>query len=462
MIRLFRVSIPTFIVLLVMTETLLLTACYLVGAWFGLDSSRDTSFYLLYEDGWLKVAVVVLVVQVGLYFYDCYSDFRQRSRMVFVQKLCVVLGSAFLIQAIVGYGQFSILQLPRWTMLYGSGLALLALPAWRAVFFKLIHKALPAENLLFIGCSDAVREIVGRIREQPEMGFSVLGGLSDANGLEGVPHLGAPSQLREVVESQRPSRIVIARGEHRNGLPVQDLLDLRFAGIPIHDAAAFYETVFGRVSVRDLRASQFIFSNDLGPRSASVMLQNIYSFVLGLAGLIVSFPVMAVVAVLVKATTQGPALFRQERVGLHGAHFYLFKFRSMYVDAESNTGPVWASKDDPRITPVGRWIRRFRLDELPQFFNVVRGDMALVGPRPERPEFCEVLNREIPFFHQRHFVKPGITGWAQINHKYADTLEDSVVKLEYDLYYVKNLAPSLDAFIILHTLKVLLLSRGAQ
>jgi len=171
---------------------------------------------------------------------------------------------------------------------------------------------------------------------------------------------------------------------------------------------------------------------------------------------------MAVTALLVKFSSPGPILLRQTRVGLNGAPFTLFKFRSMYADAEARTGAVWATKDDPRITPTGWWLRRLRLDELPQFFNVVRGDMCIVGPRPERPEFSAMLEEKIPFYRQRLCVKPGITGWAQINHKYGDTIDDSLTKLEYDLYYIKNLGPAIDAYIIFHTLKVMLLSRGAQ
>jgi lipopolysaccharide/colanic/teichoic acid biosynthesis glycosyltransferase len=193
-----------------------------------------------------------------------------------------------------------------------------------------------------------------------------------------------------------------------------------------------------------------------------ILLQGIYSAVLGVIGMLITLPVMAVVALLVKFSSPGPILLRQTRVGLHGTHFTLYKFRSMYADAEARTGAVWATRDDPRITPVGRWIRRLRLDELPQFFNVVRGEMCLVGPRPERPEFSAMLEEKIPFYKQRQWVKPGITGWAQINHKYGDTIEDSLTKLEYDLYYIKNLGPALDGYIIFHTLKVMLLSRGAQ
>jgi lipopolysaccharide/colanic/teichoic acid biosynthesis glycosyltransferase len=171
---------------------------------------------------------------------------------------------------------------------------------------------------------------------------------------------------------------------------------------------------------------------------------------------------MVLVAIAVKLTSPGPIFHRQVRVGLDGKPFTIYKFRSMYVDAEARTGPVWATKDDPRITPVGKWIRRFRLDELPQLLNVIRSDMALVGPRPERPEFVKSLAEKIPYYNYRHCVRPGITGWAQINYKYGDTMEDVIMKLEYDLYYIKNLAVSLDLFIIFHTAKVMLFSKTAQ
>ena len=191
-------------------------------------------------------------------------------------------------------------------------------------------------------------------------------------------------------------------------------------------------------------------------------MQGIYSFGLALIGFLIAFPIMLLVALAVRLTSRGPVLYRQTRAGKDGANFMLFKFRSMFQDAEAKSGAVWASKNDPRVTPVGRWLRRLRLDELPQLINVLRGEMVIVGPRPERPEFVKVLVEQIPYYQQRLAVKPGITGWAQINHKYGDTIEDTLIKLEYDLYYIKNLNVTLDLYIMFHTAKVMLLSRGAQ
>jgi exopolysaccharide biosynthesis polyprenyl glycosylphosphotransferase len=245
-------------------------------------------------------------------------------------------------------------------------------------------------------------------------------------------------------------------------MPVYDLLELRLSGAQIQEAGALHELVTGRVSLRTLRPSTLVFSREIGPERFTVTLQKFYSFLIAAAGLVVAAPICLLVALAVRLTSRGPILYRQNRVGYRGQVFQVLKFRSMYIDAEARTGAVWAQKDDPRITPVGRWLRKFRLDELPQLFNVLRGEMAVVGPRPERPEFVKTLTEQIPFYGQRHFVRPGITGWAQINHKYGDTIEDTITKLEYDLYYLKNLTFTMDLYIMFHTAKVMLLSRGSQ
>jgi sugar transferase (PEP-CTERM system associated) len=460
MIKLFRVAIPSSVLALVALETILLLSCYVLTAYFAID--EDLQFYLFYERGWLAIAVVVAVIQMGLYFQDLYEHLRPRSRIYLAQQVSLVLGAAFLLQAVLGYGR-STLQLNKWTMMYGSLLVLLVLPLWRLAFYAVISKALPPEKLLFLGASSTLRGIAMRLGERPELGSVVVGYLSAVpTELPQTPWLGDLDQLQQVIQRHRPTRIIVGLADSRGRLPIQQLLDLRFSGIQIEEATTAFESVFGRVSIPDLRPSQLIFSGEMGPRRWMVQLQAIYSEVLGIIGTLITLPLMALVALVVKFSSPGPILFRQTRVGLHGKPFVLYKFRSMYADAEARTGAVWAAKDDPRITPAGRWLRRLRLDELPQFFNVVRGHMSVVGPRPERPEFCAMLEEKIPFYRQRHWVKPGITGWAQINHKYGDTIEDSLTKLEYDLYYIKNVGPALDAYVIFHTLKVMLLSRGAQ
>jgi exopolysaccharide biosynthesis polyprenyl glycosylphosphotransferase len=462
MIRLFRVSVPSSVVALVLSEIVLIFSCYVVAAYWTLDFSTD--IFLIDDGGWWHIALVVGLVVLGLHFHDLYDNYRIRSRVLLIQQFCLVLGVAFLVQAVLSYGRWDVI-LPKWMMVYGSLMVLVFVPAWRIVFTGAIWKALGAQRLLFLGSSPVVREIMTKLAERPELGLAPIGYMDEpgaAGQLDGVPRLGAITELESVIAQQHPDRIVVGMIERRSALPVQELLGLRFSGVHIEDAANTYETVFGRVSTRELRPSQLIFSAELGPQPGMVTMQSVYSWVIGVLAAAAALPVMLIVALLVKLSSPGPVLFRQRRAGINGEPFTLYKFRSMYRDAEARTGAVWAVKDDPRITPVGRWLRRLRLDELPQLFNVIRGEMSIVGPRPERPEFVRVLQEKIPYYRQRLCVKPGVTGWAQINHKYGDTVEDAVTKLEYDLYYIKNLAPSLDAYIVFSTLKTVLLGRGAQ
>lgn len=460
MMRIFNHSLAGNWVLLVLSETALLALCYFAGAYFGLNEELNPVDYILYAGGFDQFVTVILLISIGLYFNDLYVTLRPRSRVILFQQYCLAVGFAFLVQAGLGYAK-SDLQLPKYTMVYGSGFVLALAPTWRIAFYSLVKHSLPVQQVLFVECSPTVWQIVERMEERPELGLRTMGYVS-ARPCSGahprVAYLGHAADLLRVVEQRQPD--IIAVGSTGDLSP--GLLDLRLQGMQVVHAASVYENVFDRVSVRDLNLSQLVFTAQLSPSPWNLLLQDIYSFLLGALGLVAALPVMAVIAIAIKITSPGPVLYRQRRVGRHGRPFTVLKFRSMYADAEAATGAVWASKDDPRITPVGKWLRRLRLDELPQFFNVIRGEMSLVGPRPERPEFVAVLSEKIPAYAFRHSVKPGITGWAQINHKYGDTFEDSLIKLEYDLYYIKRLTPAFDAYIILQTLRVILLGRGAQ
>jgi sugar transferase (PEP-CTERM system associated) len=322
------------------------------------------------------------------------------------------------------------------------------------------------ERVLLVGGSPLLVDIAQHIAGHPETGLVVAGYVDESREqgtvLPGGKVLGVISSLMEIVAATKPSRIVVGMFERRNRMPMNDLLELRFAGYIIEEAANVYERLCGRVCLTEIRTSQLIYSGELGPRGTSLVFQNLMNTGVAAIGAVVSLPIMALTALAVKLTSPGPVLYRQVRVGLNGAPFTVYKFRSMRADAEAATGAVWASKDDPRVTPVGKIIRKIRFDELPQIYNVLRGEMSMVGPRPERPEFVKALSEKIPYYRQRHCIRPGITGWAQINYKYGDTLEDTVTKLEYDLYYIKNMTMSLDVYIIFHTVKAMLLSRGAQ
>ena len=433
MIRLFRISIPSSALALLLSETVLILTCYVLAAYATLDISSD--IFLWQDGGWWRIAFVALFILLGLYFHDLYDNYRIPSRTALLQQYCFILGIAFLLQALLSYGRWDII-VPRRIMFYGSLLVLLVAPLWRIVFTRAVRTAAGAQKLLFLGASPAVREIIQSLQERPELGMVPIGFMDFEGGLEpldGVPCLGAVTGLSSAVAKHQPDSIVVGMMERRGALPIQQLLDLRFAGVHIEDSAATYETVFHRVSVRELRPSQLVFSVELGPQPTMIAAQAVYSWILGIVVTVVALPIMLLVALAVKLFSTGPVFYKQTRAGKDGVPFTLYKFRSMYPDAEADTGAVWATKDDPRVTPIGRWLRRLRLDELPQLFNVIRGEMALVGPRPERPEFVHVLQEKIPYYRQRLCVKPGITGWAQINHKYGDTIEDVTTKLEYDL-----------------------------
>jgi sugar transferase (PEP-CTERM system associated) len=351
-------------------------------------------------------------------------------------------------------------------MVLGSFFSLGAIFIWRIFFSAYALQVVGRDRLLLVGGSPLLEDIGSYIVSHPETGLLVAGYVDDAHLtgelLPGGKMLGGISSLREIVAATNPNRLVVGMFERRNRMPVNDLLELRFAGNIIEEAANTYERVCGRVCLKEIRPSQLIYSGELGPRRQSLIYQTAVNAVTAVIGIIVSIPFMLLTALAVKFTSSGPVLYRQVRTGLDGVPFTLFKFRSMRTDAEAGTGAVWATKDDPRVTPVGKIIRKIRFDELPQLFNVLRGEMSMVGPRPERPEFVKALSEQIPYYRQRHCVRPGITGWAQINYKYGDTLEDTVTKLEYDLYYIKNMSLSLDTYIIFHTVKAMLLSRGAQ
>jgi sugar transferase (PEP-CTERM system associated) len=400
-----------------------------------------------------------------MYFQDLYTNLRIRSRLVLFQQTGLALGCAFLIQALLVYLRQDDLILPAWLMIWGSALAFVAVPLWRILYGGVVWKGVGSERILFLGTSALVRDISRYALEHRETGFVPVGFVDDGacgREVDGVPVLGQMTELERIVAESHPDRIVVGIEERRARLPVNQLLDLRFSGIQIQDCATTYEAAFGRVSTRELRPSQLIFSDTLGPHSSFVTLQSIYSTMIAAVGLLLTLPLMLLSAAAVALSSRGPVIYRQKRVGKDNRPFTLYKFRSMRNNVEAKSGAVWATKDDPRVTGVGRWLRRLRLDELPQLFNVLKGEMSIVGPRPERPEFVADLEKRIPYYRQRHCVKPGITGWAQINHKYGDTVEDTITKLEYDLYYIKNLAPALDAYIMFQTLKVMLLSRGAQ
>jgi sugar transferase (PEP-CTERM system associated) len=462
MIRLLRDLVPSNVLILLVTEASIVFCCFTLAVYRVLQV--DPAVYLLYDGGLLRILLTEITILLGMHLHDLYNDIQVKSRLLLIQQVCQVMGIAFLAQALLAYVSAELI-LPRFAMMVGCGLSLVSIVGWRMFYSAYLLRAFGDQRLLLLGRSDLALQIAELLRERPEHAMQVVGYLDDecADGTDGsLIRMGRVADVRAVAAVAKPDCIVVGLKERRGTMPLIDLLDLRFSGVKIEEAATTFENLFKRISLHDLRPAQLIYSGELGPKPSQVALQFAYSNLIALAGLILCAPLMLIIALTVRLSSPGPILYRQTRVGWHGKHFTLYKFRSMYQNAEAETGAVWAAKDDKRVTRVGKWLRLLRLDELPQFFNVLRGEMSLVGPRPERPEFVQVLTERIPYYRQRHFVRPGITGWAQLNYKYGDSLEDSARKLEYDLYYIKHVSPALDAYIIFHTAKAVILSRGAQ
>jgi lipopolysaccharide/colanic/teichoic acid biosynthesis glycosyltransferase len=382
------------------------------------------------------------VIQFGLYFQLLYEILMPRSRLLLIQQLCKVLGFAFLVQALSGYANW-MLQLPKWTMIYGSLLALLVLPLWRLACSVLMSRAVPVRRLLFLGGSPLVRDIATHLSKYPDQDVEVMGYLDAESDLAMVPRLGKVDDLDEVMQGRSPDRIVTALRGSKERLPTSLLLRLQLSGVQIEEATALYETMTGRISARDLQPAQLLFSSTFDPRPADETSRRFYSLVLSTIVAIAALPLLALVALLIRASSRGPIFLRKKSIGSRGATFNLYRFRVTHVEGLSAV---------PAVTWVGHWLRRLRLDGLPQVFNIVRGDMSIVGPQPERPEFAAILESQIPFYRQRYCVKPGITGWSQVNFKGYTDVQDAVMKLEYDLYYIKNMSLALDAYILLHSL----------
>ncbi len=270
----------------------------------------------------------------------------------------------------------------------------------------------------------------------------------------------APPSLFDIVRGLDVDMVAVALEDRRGHLPTEELLRCRLAGIAVKEREALYEQITGKLAVEAMRPSYLIFNDGFGRSARGESAKRAVDIVVALALLCILWPVMLLTALIVRMDSPGPALFSQERVGRDGRRFTLYKFRSMRADAEKSTGPVWARQGDPRITRSGQFMRKSRLDELPQLFNVLVGDMSLVGPRPERQVFVDELARQIPYFNQRHIVKPGLTGWAQINYPYGNTVEDALQKLQYDLFYIKNQSVLFDLSILFQTIKTVVLRRG--
>jgi sugar transferase (PEP-CTERM system associated) len=366
------------------------------------------------------------------------------------------------------------LELGRGIVLIGFGIVATILLVWRVLFSALNGKPHFATRTLIFGEGVSASSLLSVVAARPELGLNVIGRvLASGNGRFalncGSSDSSNPSnggltdeELTGAIARQRVNRIIVALDDRRGRLPVEVLLSMKSRGIKIQDGSEFYEQITGKIPIESLRLGTLLFSSGFHLSRFLVLYKRFASVVVSIIGLLLSLPLLPFVAVAIKLTSPGRLLYHQKRVGRNDTIFYCHKFRTMRADAEADTGPAWASDEDPRITRVGHFLRTTRLDEVPQLWNVLKGDMSLVGPRPERPEFIESLRQQIPYYNLRHTVRPGITGWAQIRYKYGSSVDDAKEKLRYDLFYIKHMSPGLDALVFIDTIKTILLGRGAR
>ena len=464
MIRLLLHRLTTRVMALVALETMLIVAAVGVAAYVRLgDAGWEI---ILSENGLLKMLLVAVVSQSCLYYADLYNLHLVSDRRELFIRIMQALGSAAFILATL-YFWFPALIIGRGVFMVAAGLVIALVVGWRVVFEWLSRRVRPRERLLLVGTNAPAVALAREMFERRyDLGVEIVGFVDADPSRVGAAVInpgviGTIEDIPSIVRARGVDRVVVSLADARGRLPMDKLLEMKLDGVSFAHLASVYEEYTGKIAVENLRPSWLIFSEGFKKSRLSAASKRLFDIVLSIVGLILGLPLMLLVAAAIKLSSPGAALFHQVRVGQHGRLFTVHKFRSMQLDAEAVTGPVWAKADDQRVIPIGAFLRRSRLDELPQLWNVLRGDMSLVGPRPERPEFVAGLTKEIPYYGQRHMVRPGVTGWAQVRYTYGASQEDALQKLQYDLFYIKNLSLALDVFILLNTVKTVLLRRGA-
>lgn len=446
-----------------LTESLFITGMVILGA--RLRFLGDTFSFSAYEGLFLKALLITASVQLCLYYFDLYDIKVFRSNVELAIRLLQSLGVASILLAVLYY-----LSPP---LIIGRGIFLISLSfmgglivGWRLIYNYRLKTRQIDQRIMIVGSGQLAKDIAKEIVERVDTGFKVLGFISEdseriGERLVNPSVIGDHSQILDIAQKEKVDRIIVALEERRGRFPQAQLLECKMRGIVVEEGIEFYEHLTGRLQVGRLRPSSLIFSDGFRKSELSTLTKRVVGLAFSIIGLILLSPLILIISILIKIDSRGPVFYKQERVGQNGRVFKLLKFRSMIENAETN-GPVWAGENDNRVTRVGRWVRKWRFDEIPQMINVLKGDMSFVGPRPERPYFVEKLRKEIPFYDQRFVLKPGATGWAQVKYRYGASEEDALEKLKYDLYYIKNLSSLFDLIIIFETIKVVLFRKGAR
>ncbi len=452
---------PRRTLILILGEVGILIASFLFATFL---QFREQSYVVLnYQYGMYKITAVAVIGLLCMYYLDFYDTQRIVIHGEMHLRLLVVVGTLSLLLGLLG-ALFPNFLVGNYVFVTGLPILALLLFAWRKFFFALNRSKHFVQRMLIL-CDGEFSPLWKKVESRPELGLKIVGCVSpdghvaDSNGLL---RLGGLEDLTRIIEEQGIRRIVVTMKDRRGKLPVETLLRLKANGLVIEDAADFYESVTGRIPLESLRLSWFLFSGGFCPSRVLLGITGAVSRIVALLLFVLSLPLLLILAIIILIDTGNPILFRQQRVGKNGKVFTLYKFRSMRAGYEPMDKARPAEQDDKRFTRTGRWLRKTRMDELPQLYNVLRGDMSFVGPRPFMVDEEFDLAKQIPFYEQRWSVRPGVTGWAQIHRDYCVTLADNEEKLSYDLFYIKNFSVGLDLLILLQTVKILLLGRGSR
>jgi sugar transferase (PEP-CTERM system associated) len=472
LIRLLNAYIPKRTLLLGISEACLITFALVASALARLGAG-EARFMLTYQYGSVKILLVAVAFLTCMYYFDLYDSAIVSNRREALVRLIQVLGVAYIALGLLYY-LYPPVKLGRGIFHLGFLFVGLLLLLWRRLFAVINSTQRLAERVVILGEGSLANSLLREIEMRPELGIRVaaraqlraIGSPSGNHEISELPVALSETSFCEDLAIGRPmrgiDRIVVAMEERRGKLPVDLLLSLKNRGVRVQDGNDVYESITGKVPIESIRLSWLLFSPGFHSSRLFLIYKRSASVLISIVGLLLSVPLLPFVILAIKLSSPGRVLYWQNRVGRDDRAFRCYKFRTMRTDAEADTGPAWAEDDDPRVTPVGRFLRKTRIDEIPQLLNVLKGDMSLVGPRPERPEFVAALNEKIPYYHLRHSVRPGITGWAQILYKYGSSVEDAKEKLRYDLYYIKNSSVGLDLLIVLNTIKIVLVGRGAK
>lgn len=457
MIRIFNLYVPTRLLVLLGGEVVAICASFWLAIRIRFGSASDISFYDQHVL-WKIVAIAALAL-ICSHYLELYDLQQLTKPSETYSRILMLLGIVCLLLAGLTY-LFPWFSVGRGVFLIGICILSLTWMSWRWAYGRLISFPLMREHVYLVGQGDRARRIAEAIRTRGELGMDIAGWAGET-ATEELTRDSLGEVLLETAKKRRVQRVIVALDDRRSKMPVQELLELRMRGVLVEDGAALLEKISGQIEVDTLRPSALIFSDGFRLRPKHWLIRDFVSTIWALSLSLITLPLIPIIALLIKSTSPGPVLYRQKRVGFRNRIFNCYKFRTMRADAEADSGPTWACDDDPRVTKIGKFLRVTRIDEIPQLWNVLRGDMEFVGPRPERPEFVEQLSEQIPYYRLRHAVRPGITGWAQVNYKYGNSVEDSKEKLKYDLFYIKNMSLGLDFWILFQTAKTVLFGEGA-